>query len=209
MAAVSAAPRILIYLLRRDLRLSDNPIFHEIAKSFSSQSNFTHLLPIYVFPAQQVEVSGFLKESDPTKQPKSPYPEARSQVAGFWRCGPHRAKFLAESVWDFKESLERAGSGLVIRAGLIADVVKETFAYFEKEEQNAEIYGIWMTGEVASEELQEESEVQRIVQEHGTDFRLFSDEKFFVDEYDDLLYLQNVLDPLDFGPDRHLSPLSW
>lgn len=188
MAAGSAAPRILIYLLRRDLRLSDNPIFHEVAKSFSGQSKFTHLLPIYVFPAQQVEVSGFLEPADQVKQPKSPYPEARSRVAGFWRCGPHRAKFLAESVWDLKESLERAGSGLVIRAGLLADVIGDAFTYFEKDPKNAQIHGVWMTGEVTWEELQEEREVQLVVEEHGREFRLFPDKKFFVDEYDDLSY---------------------
>lgn len=181
MAAATTAPRILIYLLRRDLRLSDNPVFHEVAGLFAGPSKFTHLLPIYVFPAQQVEVSGFLQDSGPSKQPKSPYPEARSQVAGFWRCGPHRAKFLAESVWDLKESLERAGSGLAIRAGLIADVVKDAFAYYK--DRNAEIEAVWMTGEVAWEELQEEHEVQSIVEEHSKEFRLFLDEKFFVDEY--------------------------
>jgi len=152
------------------------------------QPPFTHLLPIYVFPAQQVEVSGFLKASDSAKYPKSPYPEARSQVAGFWRCGPHRAKFLAESVWDLKDSLERAGSGLEIRVGLLADVVKDAFDFFEAGGRRlAEVYGVWMTGEVAVEELQEECDVQRIVEEHGKEFRLFADEKFFVDEYDDLL----------------------
>jgi len=195
MAAAAPVPRILIYLLRRDLRLSDNPVLDEVARRFAGPSDgsshhqpaFTHLLPVYVFQAQQVEVSGFLKASDSAKYPKSPYPEARSQVAGFWRCGPHRAKFLAESVWDLKDSLERIGSGLEIRAGLLEDVVKDAFAFFEAEDRRfAEVYGVWMTGEVAFEELQEERNVQRLVEEHGKEFRLFTDEKFFVDEYDDL-----------------------
>lgn len=178
---MAAAPRVLIYLIRRDLRLSDNPVFHEVARSFAEQSKFTHLLPIYVFPAQQVEVSGFLKPADPVKQPQSPYPEARSQVAGFWRCGPHRAKFLAESVWDLKETLERAGSGLAIRAGLLADIVEDVFTYYAS--RDAEIDGVWMTREVAWEEAQEELQVQRVVEDHGKEFRLFADEKYFVDEY--------------------------
>jgi deoxyribodipyrimidine photo-lyase len=179
--------RILVYLLRRDLRLSDNPVFFEAAKQYSAESNFTHFLPIYVFPAQQIEVSGFLKTSDPLKQPTSPYPEARSQVAGYWRCGPHRAKFLAESVWDLKESLEHAESGLVIRAGLIADVIRHAFDHLEKpkdEADSTEIVGVWMTGDVTAEERQEELEVQQIVEGHGKEFRLFTDEKYFVDEYD-------------------------
>src|SRR5579871_5822957 len=183
MATVTTVPRILVYLIRRDLRLSDNPVFFEAAKEYSIETKFTYFLPIYIFSAQQIEVSGFLKSSD------SPYPEARSQVAGYWRCGPHRAKFLAESVWDLKESLEHAESGLVIRAGLIADVIRHTFDYLEKpikdeadstssaQDRRAEIVGVWMTGDVTEEERQEELEVKQIVEEHGKEFRLFTDEK--------------------------------
>jgi len=186
MAAVTTGPSILVYILRRDLRREDNPVFFEASKEYLSESKFTHFLPIYVFPAQQIEVSGFLKSSESN----SPYPEARSQVAAYWRCGPHRAKFLAESVWDLKESLERAESGLVIRAGLIADVIRHTFDYLDKshstscpQTRRAEIIGVWMTGDVTAEERQEELEVQQIVEGHGKEFRLFTDEKFFVDEY--------------------------
>src|SRR4051812_20077249 len=75
--------KLLIYLMRRDLRVSDNPILHSLATE--KDHGFTHLLPLYVFPAQQVEVSGFIH----AEGKKSPYPEARSQVGGFWRCGPH------------------------------------------------------------------------------------------------------------------------
>lgn len=197
MATVTPVPRILIYLLRRDLRCSDNPVFFEAAKEYSAGSNFTHFLPIYVFSAQQIEVSGFLK----SPELNSPYPEARSRVAEYWRCGPHRAKFLAESVWDLKESLETAESGLLIRAGLIADVIRHAFDYYCSEKpkdearstaspqaaERAEIVGVWMTGDVTAEERQEELEVQQIVEGHGKEFRLFTDEKFFVDEYDLLL----------------------
>lgn len=85
--------RIVIYILRRDVRFTDNPIFHYTSKIHKNgaksdgtiqpdnatgiQSNVTHLLPIYVFPANQVEISGFLASSDQ----RSPYDEARSQVA--------------------------------------------------------------------------------------------------------------------------------
>ncbi len=183
MATVDTVLRILVYLLRRDLRHSDNPVLFEAAKEYSGESKFTHFLPIYTFPAQQIEVSGFLKGSEPS----SPYPEARSQVAGNWRCGPHRAKFLAESVWDLKESLELAESGLVIRAGLIADVIRHAFEYTASSQAGrAEIVGVWMTGDVTAEERQEELDVQQIVEGHGKEFRLFTDEKFFVDEYDHL-----------------------
>lgn len=139
----SAAPRILIYVLRRDLRVGDNPVLHEAAKLYASSSSssssqhapFTHMLPLYVFTPSQLEVSGFLSPSpyssssssgaDIGTGPRCPYPESRSQVGGFWRCGRHRAKFLAESVFDLKRGLEQKGSGLAVRVGTVGDVVRQ------------------------------------------------------------------------------------
>jgi deoxyribodipyrimidine photo-lyase len=193
--AASTAPKVLIYLLRRDLRLSDNPIFHELCRLYRSQSPaFNLVLPIYVFPAYQTEISGFIPDAeDPDATPKSPYPEARSQVAGFWRCGPHRARFLAESVWDVKEKLGQAGSDLLVRVGRPADIVRDALDHFEAApesnpgkspagEDHGEVVGVWMTGEEAFEEKQEEMEIQSLVEERGKEFRIFQDEKYFVDE---------------------------
>jgi len=87
-------------------------------------------------------------------------------------------KFLAESVWDLKESLERASSGLVIRVGLLADVVKGALEYLKG--KKVRVYGVWMTGGVIPEELQEERDVKVAVKEHGIDFCLFPDEKYLV-----------------------------
>lgn len=171
--------RILIYLLRRDLRLANNPVFHEIARlSQQSPHPFTHLLPLYVFPAQQVEISGFVSSPDE----RSPFPEARSQVAGFWRCGPHRARFLAESVWDLKSSLEGCKSGLVIRVGMLGQVVKELLTSF-KQNGNAEVTGLWMTSEEGVEEKREERDVRRVLESEGMEFKLWHDEKYFIDEW--------------------------
>ena len=172
-----SAPCVLIYLLRRDLRLADNPILHEISKTFQqSQHPYTHLLPVYVFAAQQIEVSGFLSsESD-----RSPFPEARSNVAGFWRCGPHRAKFLAESVWDLKRSLGGVGSGLEIRVGMVGELVKELLAAFRK--NNTEVMGVWMTNEEGVEEKRDERDARRAAEDAKTAFKLWTDEKYYVDE---------------------------
>ena len=173
-----SSARILIYLLRRDLRLGDNPIFHEISKlSQQSQRPFTHLLPVYIFPAQQVEVSGFLS----SPEERSPFPEARSETGGFWRCGPLRAKFLAESVWDLKSDLEHVGSGLTVRVGMTGQVVADLLQHFKKQ-PDAEIYGVWMTSEEGVEEKQEEHDVRKAAEVTGTDFRIWNDEKYFVDE---------------------------
>ncbi len=163
-------PRVLVYLLRRDLRLSDNPIFHDISKSFSqSHHPYTHLLPVYVFAAQQIEVSGFLSSKDV----KSPFPEARSNVAGFWRCGPHRAKFLAESVWDLEKKLRDVGSGLEIRVGMVGQVVKELLKGLK--EANADIEGVWMTSEEGVEEKREERDVKVATENFGAKFQLWTD----------------------------------
>ena len=173
-------PRILLYLLRRDLRFADNPVFHEVSTLCQqSDPHFTHLLPVYVFSAQQLEVSGFLSSDSE----KSPYPEARSQVGGFWRCGPHRAKFLAESLWDVKKSLEVVGSGLTIRVGMIGEIVKDMLNAFQQDKSRGEIVTVWMTSEEGVEEKREEREVRRAVEEAGKQFKLWVDEKYYVDEY--------------------------
>ncbi|KAE9975328.1 hypothetical protein EG328_003228 [Venturia inaequalis] len=203
---MAASPRILIYLLRRDLRFQDNPIFHEISKAHKKHPHsFTHLLPIYVFNSQQVEVGGFIPAAEESAAtPKSPYPEARSQVAGFWRCGPHRAKFLAESVWDLKETLRKNNSDLLLRTGRLADVLRDAYDHFsvsdEKEEASskpqAKIVGVWMTSDEGSEEKIDESLVREVTEEHGSEFRLFNDEKYYIDDRD-----------LPFKSIQHLSDI--
>lgn len=174
-----SSTRVLIYLLRRDLRVADNPIFHEISNlSQQSQRSFTHVLPVYVFPAQQLEVSGFLT----TPTDRSPYPEARSPIGGFWRCGPRRVKFLAECLWDLKEDLEGLGSGLTLRVGMVGEVIKDLMEAFTATD-DTEMAGVWMTSEEGYEEKQEERAVKRAVEAAGKEFRLWGDEKYFIDEY--------------------------
>lgn len=168
-----ARTNLLIYLMRRDLRVSDNPILHRLATS--KEHNFTHLLPVFVFPSKQIEVSGFLPEGI-----KSPYPEARSQVGNFWRCGPHRARFLAQSVWDVKQSLESLDSGLLIRVGSFQDVLDSTIKSLTK--SGVHVSAVWMTEEHSFEEIEEQETVSSVCSDHGVDFRLWPDEKYFVDE---------------------------
>jgi deoxyribodipyrimidine photo-lyase len=191
MGAQSASQKLIIYILRRDLRLSDNPVFHELSRIHNSpDATFTHILPLYVFPAHQVEISGFIPEAaDPAATAKSPYPEARSQVGGFWRCGPHRVKFLAESVWDLKQSLEGTQNGLIIRAGMVEDVVSSAIDRLEAKSGNegadgndVQVLGVWMTADEGVEEKQEQEKVRRVVEERGKEFRIFQDEKFYIDE---------------------------
>lgn len=161
---------VLVYLMRRDLRLADNPIFH--ALSTQHDHGFTHLLPVYIFQAQQIEVSGFITEHDQ----KNPYPEARGQIGGFWRCGPRRATFLAESVWDVKNSLETVGSGLCIRVGTFGDVLKGVL------ESNLKVGGVWMVGEEGVEEKRDERDVKKLCEKAEVKCKIWTDEKYFIDE---------------------------
>ncbi|KAK5128990.1 hypothetical protein LTR85_000323 [Meristemomyces frigidus] len=177
---MSRAIRVLIYLIRRDLRVADNPILHELARLHAqSQKPFTHVLPVFVFPADQIEVSGFLS----SEKEQSPYPEARSQVGGFWRCGRLRAKFLAESVWDTKRDLESLGSGLEVRVGTTKDAVQSIVDGY-RERSDTEIHGIWMTGEDAWEEYEDEEEVKDLMDQRDVEYKLWTDEKYFIDDRD-------------------------
>ncbi|KAJ0356377.1 hypothetical protein COL154_000557 [Colletotrichum chrysophilum] len=169
------ATNILIYLLRHDLRIADNPILHHLATS--SDHGFTHVLPVYIFPAHQIEISGFLRDGS-----KSKYPEARSEIGKFWRCGPHRTKFIAQSVWNLKESLEGVGSGLCLRAGMFGDIVDELLRGFS--DSKHKVGAVWMTAEEAVEEKKDEMAVAAACSKHGVNFKTWLDEKYFIDDRD-------------------------
>ncbi|KAH9864828.1 hypothetical protein IAQ61_008773 [Plenodomus lingam] len=203
-------PRILLYILRRDVRLSDNPVFHAASQqtrlntaaaakaanpspqsdrrgrddsltSEHASTDFTHLLPVYVFPANQVEISGFL--SSPSD--KNPYPEARSQVAKIWRTGPHRIRFMAEGAWDLKRKLEslKCGSGLEMRVGAIPDVVSNILEWYSKQEDSkGKVTGVWMTDDDGTEEKSDEKTLKSLTEKHRVDFKVYRDEKYYVDE---------------------------
>lgn len=166
--------KLVVYFVRRDLRVSDNPVLHQLAGPSSTHA-FTHLLPVFLFPSHQVEVSGFLKDGE-----SSPYPPARSQVGNFWRCGPHRAKFIAQSVWDLKTSLEALGSGLILRAGNSADVLLHLIQNLQSGQHP--VSAVWMTEEHSHEEKQEQQKLARICEDKGLDFHLWKDEKYFIVE---------------------------
>jgi deoxyribodipyrimidine photo-lyase len=174
--AKMSSSNVLIYLFRRDLRVSDNPILHSLATQ--KDHGFTHLLPLYVFPAQQVEVSGFIPEDVKTR---SPYSEARSRIAKFWRCGPHRAKFLGESVWDLKGGLEKVGSGLCIRVGMVDEVIKLMLGGMGKKD-GVKVGAIWMTSEVGTEEHREERLIKQLCKDSDIEFKTWVDEKYLKDE---------------------------
>lgn len=167
---------ILVYLLGKDLRVADNPILHHL--SSTSDHGFTHLLPVYLFPRIQMDLSGFVDAEDVEQHCDDV--SARSLVGGFPRCGPHRAKFIAETVWDLKCSLEALGSGLVFRAGDHDTVLSTLIEGFK--EQQLHVGAVWTTGLVGSEESHQEAAAAKACRDRGVDFRIWPDEKYFIDE---------------------------
>ncbi|KAK5656356.1 hypothetical protein OQA88_4736 [Cercophora sp. LCS_1] len=170
-----ARPRVLVYLLRRDLRVSDNPIFHHLVSS--QHHGFTHVLPIYVFSPHQIEVSGFLEEGA-----ENPFPEARGRVGKYWRCGPHRAAFIGQAVWDVKKALQDIGSDLVIRVGKTAEVVRGLVEALKQ--KDLEFGALWMVGLEGTEEQLEEKALASICKAEDAGFNCWIDEKYFIDDRD-------------------------
>lgn len=164
--------KVLIYLLRRDLRIADNPLLWHIV---SGKHDYTHLLPIFVLAPHQIEVSGLLAVGE-----KSPYPEARSLLGKYWRCGPPRAKFLAESVWNLKGNFQEIQSNLVVRVGTFSEVL--TGAFESLEGSGHPVGGVWMTEEHPVEEKNDQDAIREICQRNGAEFRMWQDEKYLIDE---------------------------
>ncbi|KAI0147520.1 cryptochrome [Xylariaceae sp. FL1272] len=169
-----AESNVLIYIIRHDLRVADNPILHHLA---TSDHGFSHLLPLCIIPPHQVEVSGFLKDGT-----QSPYPEARSQLGGFWRCGPHRVRFIAQSIWNMKENLTDLGNDLTIRIGWQDEILKGLIQGLG--EGHKKVGAVWMVAEEGYEEEQAEKAASETCSSLGVEFRTWVDEKYFMDDRD-------------------------
>ncbi|KAI2469703.1 cryptochrome [Annulohypoxylon bovei var. microspora] len=166
---------ILVYVVRHDLRVTDNPILHHLAST--SDHGFTHVLPLFALLPHQIEVSGFLKEGE-----KSPFPEAKSEVGRYWRCGPHRARFIAQSIWNLKGNLEKLGNDLTIRIGPYDEVLKTLIDGLRRSELN--VGGVWTIGEEGTEEKRDETVISETCSSLNVDFRIWVDEKYFIDDRD-------------------------
>lgn len=100
----------LVLWFRNDLRLHDNAVLaFALAKLRAGTAR--HVLPVY-----------FLDERDfaPTK-------------LGFPKTGLLRAKFLLESITDFKNSLKSLGSDLLVAVGRPETIIPELVAPFAKD----------------------------------------------------------------------------
>jgi deoxyribodipyrimidine photo-lyase len=149
---------IVIAVLRNDLRIHDNAVLSHALKSDAS-----HVLPVFCFDERQVDLSGL---------PGYPSTTARTRLCGFWRTGPHRLRFLTETVLELRQSLRDRGSDLLIRFGrpgkIVANLVKAleqqgdsvTEVVLQKEVRHAYL-GRGQTLDVASQVTAEEVASER------------------------------------------------
>lgn len=170
------SPRALIHIIRRDIRVGDNPITHQVS---THAGLFDFYVPVFVFPSHQIELSGFIKDES-----QNPFPPAKSAVGRYWRTGPHRAKFIAEAVWNLKSNLESMGSGLVTRVGNIVDTTRALAQGLVDNGQKVDIGAIWMTSHEGTEEKADEKAVEALCGELGAEWKLWVDEKYFIDDRD-------------------------
>ena len=90
-------------------------------------------------------------------------------------------KFVAESVWDLKQDLQKVQSDLVIRVGSVKDALQSVLDGYRGRD-DAEIHGVWMTSEEGWEEQNEEKAVKSMLEKDGKEFKLWTDEKYYIDE---------------------------
>jgi deoxyribodipyrimidine photo-lyase len=83
------------------------------------------------------------------------------------------------------EGLE-CGSGLEIRVGIVAEVVSQildSYSQLDGEENSRpKITGVWMTDDDGTEEKDEAKAVEKVAAKNDIPFKLWADEKYFIDE---------------------------
>ena len=69
-----------------------------------------------------------------------------------------------------------------IRVGSAKDAL-QSILEGDRERDDVEVEGLWLTREDAWEEYEEEEEMRELMERDGKEFKLWADEKYFVDEY--------------------------
>jgi len=102
--------RIIIYLLRNDLRVLDNEVLHW------SNSNADLVLPLYCFDPRHFKGTWHFQ---------------------FPKTAAPRTKFLLQSVADLRNTLKQRGSGLIVRHGQPEVIVPQLISQLGKENVSA------------------------------------------------------------------------
>ncbi|UKZ84730.1 uncharacterized protein TrAFT101_000627 [Trichoderma asperellum] len=160
----------LIYLMKRDLRATDNPILYGLS---TTEHGFTHLLSAYIFPSDHIEVSGLVKDGN-----ISPYLPTRYGLSRRWRCSHLCAKFIAGSLWDLKRNLENLGSGFIILVGTFDAVLNGMIGHSVANQDGPQITAVWMIVDYSPGQQREEETISAICGAHGIKFDWHYDVKY-------------------------------
>jgi deoxyribodipyrimidine photo-lyase len=75
---------------------------------------------------------------------------------------------------------------LDLKVGKIGDVVKNILEFYsnknDRDGATGDVTGIWMTADESPEEKDEERTVKKIADQNGVEFKLWDDEKYYIDE---------------------------
>jgi deoxyribodipyrimidine photo-lyase len=117
--------KTILVWFRKDLRIHDNEILAEAVRKGDT------VVPVYCFDPRQFETTSFQTQ----------------------KTGAIRAGFLIECVADLKQSLQKLGADLIIRAGKPEDILPELVSKYEVTE-------VYHHREVASEETRVSADVE-------------------------------------------------
>ncbi len=163
----------LLYMCRRDLRVEDNAAL-VWANDYASRNRIKHFVPLYIFDARQMEVSGIM-----SKHVGGRLPPAKHHMSGYWRCGPHRARFIAESVFDFRDGLRALRSDLSIHAGTPLRVIPHIMSVLHAKE--VPVRAIVMSQEVDLEALDDEAALVDFCKARGVHLEILNNDRTLID----------------------------
>ncbi|XP_053121667.1 cryptochrome DASH-like [Hemicordylus capensis] len=126
--------RSVLCLLRNDLRFHDHQVLQW------AHNHADHVIPLYCFDPRHYR---------------------GTHCYNFPKTGPHRLKFLLESVEDLRETLKNKGSNLVVRKGRPEEVVHDLIA------QLGSVAAVAFHEEATQEELDVEKALLQVCSEQG------------------------------------------
>ncbi|MBP3193511.1 DASH family cryptochrome [Natronogracilivirga saccharolytica] len=129
---------ITLHLFRNDLRLLDNPALTHAAQ------NGSHLIPLYVLDERVTGKTRF----------------------GFPKTGPHRQRFLRESLSQLDKSLQANGSGLLVATGRPHEIIASLCDAMD-------ISLVTFQEEIAPEEKETERAIREVLSARGISLRTF------------------------------------
>ncbi|XP_063777881.1 cryptochrome DASH [Pseudophryne corroboree] len=131
---MSIPAKVIICLLRNDLRFHDNEVL------LWAHRNADHIIPLYCFdPRHYLGTHNY----------------------NFPKTGPHRLKFLLESVQDLRDTLKKKGSNLLLRRGNPEDVIHDLL------KQVGPVSAVALQEEVTREELDVETSIKQVCSQYG------------------------------------------